>query len=224
MANTILPQPWVDPTRPDPTNISLSPYVAELPVLTRTFTKGDTSQEAIDSEILRQYKGARYKNMGANSKRKLVALKRSEELTRYIERSKFFTTVDDGEDTNKAGVETNTFDNPRFLLSKVNEEELESKLNNPNSINKRVMTDTGTGEFQFNPPDADQVGIVRSSNQSFVDRRDMYFIQPQPPGVQGVVGDVPEKNIEEFLQEQQLDAQGKMNSQRRGLFKSRRRR
>jgi len=229
MATSVLPQPWNDPKRPDPSDYSLNPYVKarsnELVTLF-TDTGNDSSMQISASKKLKQYHGVRYKNMGRESDKKLLRLKQAEEYTKYTERSKFFSNYDDGEASNKRNVESMAMTNPRFILDKANDAELEAKINNVNAIGKRLMVDEGTGEFDFSAPDADQVGIVRDSNQSFVSRRDMYFIKPQPVGDQKTGGEPLQKtkDLLEHFTKVQMDLLAKKNSQRNSKFKSTRRR
>jgi len=229
MATSILPQPWNDPKRPDPSNYELNPYVKsrsnELVTLF-TDTNNDKKMQIESSRLLKQYHGVRYRDKGQESNKRLLKMKQNEAYTKYTERSKFFSNYDDGEASNKRNVDMLYKSNPRFILDKANDAELEGKIDNVNAIGKRLMVDEGTGEFDFHAPDADQVGIVRESNQSFVNRRDMYFIKPQPKGMQKIGDEDPEKikDILEYFTKVQLDARAKMNSQRNGKMKSTRRR
>jgi hypothetical protein len=229
MANTILPQPWNDPYKPDPANQDLNPYIEDVyPCMTILFKPSPTQMgvEKSASSTLKKYQNVRYKGTGDKSNKKLLDVIQCEKLDRHLEKSKFFSNVDDGEEKNKQAVEKITLDNPRFLADKDAEAELEKNLNNVNSINKRVMEDEGKAEFDYNPPGANQVGIVQESNQSFVRRRDQYFLPPQPPGKQGLGAEDPTKNVDlmSHFQEIQQQALANRNSQRGGGFKTTRRR
>ena len=169
-------------------------------------------REKIDSDILNNYQNVKF-NGNCNSKKKIIELIKNESLNRYVQKSKFFSDVDDGEKQQKKAVTKITKTNPRFILDKSNEAELEKDIEDVNSISKQFMQDSGLGVFNYDPPDADQVGIVKSSNQSYTNRRDRFFIPEQKPN----------QSLIDYFKELELDKKAMNNSQRKGKNKNKRR-
>lgn len=171
--------------QPEPTSVELNPPTVTTNSLVVPFppqSASDRRTEKKDSNMLKLYNNVQYLGMSRKcSQNKIKMALKSRELDRYMSQSRFFSKTgrDDHESKNRAGVVKNALKNPEFIMNKDLEAEAEAKIHNPNSIAKPYMIDSGTATFDYTPPDADQVGIVKSSNEAYAERRDRYFIPPE---------------------------------------------
>ena len=153
-----------------PTYVPTQTVISVKPLQPSTTQK---EVERLDAEWLNIFPNARYLCGD------LEKLKRRGDLYRFnsfVEKSKFFMDTDDGEANQKRIFEEQWKDNPEHLTSLKNDRELEEKLNDPNNIQKEVFTDTGAGTFTYENENQDQVGLVKEANQSYLNRRDNYWI------------------------------------------------
>ena len=122
----------------------------------------------------------KYKNMSQKaSNEKLMRNMYDHTMVAQLNKNPTFSKPDDGEKQNRSATVSLELKNPEFILSKKNDLEAEKALENPNSIAKPWMTDPGTGRFDYDAPEADNVKMVIDANASYVDRRDRFFVPPQ---------------------------------------------
>ncbi len=106
-------------------------------------------------------------------------------------------------------------DNPEQITDPANDKEVDEQLDDPNSINKRLMTDTGAADFDYQPAEPDQIGLVQETNTSYTIARDKYFIpeqgKPDAPGAKQPKPMAFDKGFWESLQMQAMESkkQGK---------------
>lgn len=125
-------------------------------------------------------KNTRYKGMSqAASNKKLMQSARLHRSVAKLNRNSVFSKPNDGETENAAAYAALEIENPDFILDRANDKEIEDALADENSIAKGWMTDTGTGQFNYDAPEADNVKMVIDSNDSYLARRDRFFIKPQ---------------------------------------------
>lgn len=178
-ATDVLTMPWTD-IKPPYFDYQLNRYVEDPRCQTTLFSPAGVKQEKLDSIWLKTYPNVSYKNYSSSENMKAMkAVGEQYRLQQYMAKSKFYGNTDDGEKKEKKHVEKIFDDNPRWLLSEANEKEIEKKLNDENSILKPIMTDSGSATFDYESPEGNQVGLVRSSNQSYQAARDKYFIPEQ---------------------------------------------
>jgi hypothetical protein len=173
--------------------------------------KNETRSEAMDANWLRKFPNVRYQGQGARQNiDNLTMLGKRLRLESYMSTSKFYGGVEADlkktEKAEKAHYSNPYWNNPEFLLSKANDREQEAGIEDPNSIAKNVFTDAGRADFDYEGPEGqkDQVGIVKSANASFANRRDRFFIPPQDPRKSMLsppiagLSDVERKKIDKF--------------------------
>jgi len=119
---------------------------------------------------------------GSVSPKKCGDLAVQESLRRFMAKSSFFNgeLAEAKAEAKAKRVFSSVYKgNPEFITSRENDAELDEQLDDPNTINKRLMTDTGAADFDYQSPEKDQIGLVRESNTSYTIARDRYFIPEQ---------------------------------------------
>ena len=156
-------------------------YVADLmyPCTEMSFAK-DPQIGPISGDWGVTTENIRYKGMSQReSNKKLMLDAYNRRIVEELNRNPLFSNPDDGEKENLAAARVVEIKNPEFILSKVNDKEVEDDLQDTNAIAREWMTDPGMGVFNYTPPESNDVKMVIDANASFVDRRDRYFIPPQ---------------------------------------------
>ena len=131
-----------------------------------------TKSDKHNREWLRRIPNARYKtdqNMSAVLQRGI-----EHRLNMFVEKSAFFSDMDDHEAKEKANYNAISKANPEFILSKANALETKKKTQNPNNIRKEVMTDPGRQTFDYEKS-GDQVGLVREGVSNYMSRYNRFF-------------------------------------------------
>ena len=173
--------------RGDPTDLSLNPpqLLRDYPVKERWLTQGDSKDFNQMSAILKAYPNVRYMGMTQEASNKILFadqefLRISEELNK----NEFFSKPEDGEKENRIADISAQTKNPEFILSKKNDADIDKKLEDRNSIQKRWDIDGGSAVFDYSPEDATQVKMVQDANVNYMQRRDRFFTSPQGSGGQ----------------------------------------
>lgn len=125
-------------------------------------------------------KNTKYKNMSqADSNKKMMRSAQLHLSVAKLNKNPVFSAPSDGEKENATAYAALEKENPEFILSKTNKTEIEQALADPNSIAKPWVTDAGTGLFDYQSPESNNVKMVIDANAAYVQRRDRFFVKPQ---------------------------------------------
>ena len=141
--------------------------------------KSSTMQSSRDSKWLWHNMNIRYSDPDKGIP-DLLRVEKRLRFNNYAAKSKFFTNTNDGEKKEQKMYEASYKTNPSFIMDKKNVKELEAEVQDVNSLNKTVMEDNGAATFIYDAGTTDQVGIVKSSNKAYAERRDRFFTPEQP--------------------------------------------
>lgn len=139
-------------------------------------------KEEPSAAILTAFPNVRYKNMSQKkSNRKMINMSFQAKEINKLMKSNFFSKPEDGEKSNRKQTVNISLDNPEFLLSKINDKDAKTQLNNTNSIQKQWNVDGGMGVFEYESKNPDNVQMIIDSNASYVAQRDRFFIEDGDP-------------------------------------------
>lgn len=107
-----------------------------------------------------------------------------------FDKSKFLSHPDDGRKKDWAAFKAQLESNPDEIAFRDNWDAATAAINNPNSLAKPNLVDPGHGYFEWNiRGDGTSVDMLKEATQSYIERRDRFFIPSRPLGSKPTAGE-----------------------------------
>jgi hypothetical protein len=202
--STLVPIRWADPlvitdiptiAKADPPSNSAKQVAkANVEVRTDVVTRAYNGREGTtaaddDSAILKRYANVlptdrpSRANAGHDPTDDMIDRVKQVGVNRAFDKSKFLSHPDDGRQKDWAAFRAQLERNPDEVAFRDNWDEATAAVNNPNSLAKPNLVDTGRGYFEWNiRGDGTSVEMLQESNRAYIERRDRTFISSRPLG------------------------------------------